>query len=266
LRIRAFHESGQVNIEITDDGGGINVDKVKAKALASGIITEAQSATMSDAEVVRLIFHAGLSTAEKVRNVSGRGVGMDVVRTNIEKVGGSADIQSVWGEGSTLKMKIPLTLAIIPALLVGVGDEQFAIPQISLQELVRLDGDRSDRGIEDLYGTKVFRLRGELLPVIYLNEILGLKSVRDSQSEEEKEIDDGVNIVILHADGVPFGIVVDRVCDSEEIVVKPLSKQLDGIACFAGATVMGDGRVCLILDTLIPPPSSVISIFTWPLS
>ncbi len=204
---------------------------------------------MSDAEISRLIFHAGLSTADKVSNVSGRGVGMDVVRTNIDKIGGSVDLHSVRGEGSTLRIRIPLTLAIIPALLIGIGEEQFAIPQISLQELVRLDGDDIKTGIEDLYGTKVYRLRGELLPIVYLRDILGLKKKEADESIDSNKVDDGVNIVILHADGVPFGMVVDIVCDSEEIVVKPLSKQLEDIPCFAGATVMGDGRVCLILDT-----------------
>jgi len=243
LILRAFHEGGQVNIEIMDDGGGINVARVKQKAVEKGLLTPEAAARMSDREGYNLIFLPGLSTAEKVTNVSGRGVGMDVVKTNIEKIGGSVDILSETGQGTTLKIKIPLTLAIIPALIVTSAGERFAIPQVSLLELVRLEGESARTGIESLYGSPVYRLRGQLLPLIYLNRELGLAGT----SEEAADI---VQIVVLQADGQRFGLIVDKINDTEEIVVKPLGKQLKSIPCFAGATIMGDGRVALILDIL----------------
>jgi two-component system chemotaxis sensor kinase CheA len=244
LILRAFHEGGQVNIEIMDDGQGINVARVKQKALEKNLITPDQAAGFSDREVFNLIFLPGFSTAEKVTNVSGRGVGMDVVKTNIEKIGGSVDIFSEAGQGTTLKIKIPLTLAIIPALIVTSGGERFAIPQVNLLELVRLEGEQARKGIELLYGAPVYRLRGHLLPLVYLNRELKLE-----QSADEKNSGD-VQIVVLQADGRQFGMVVNEINDTEEIVVKPLGKQLKGISCFAGATIMGDGKVALILDVL----------------
>ena len=241
LLLRAFHEGGQVNIEFTDDGQGINVPRVKAKAIERGLITVDQAARLSDREVFNLIFLPGFSTAEKVTNLSGRGVGMDVVKTNIEKIGGSVDVQSATGRGTTLKIKIPLTLAIIPALIVTSGGERFAIPQVNLLELVRLEGEDAQRKIETLYNAPVYRLRGKLLPLVDLNRHLRLKT---------KTGDEAVSIVVLQADGRQFGLVVDVINDAEEIVVKPLGKQLKSLACFAGATIMGDGRVALILDVL----------------
>ncbi|PTY07078.1 histidine kinase [Opitutaceae bacterium EW11] len=241
LTLRAFHEGGQVNIEIIDDGRGIGVDRVRAKALERGLISPDQAARMGEREICNLVFLPGFSTAEKVTNLSGRGVGMDVVRTNIEKIGGSVDLQSTQGVGVTLKIKIPLTLAIIPALIVNSGGERFAIPQVNLLELVRLDGDEALRKIETLYSAPVYRLRGQLLPLVSLNEHLHLKSSGAS---------DAVNIVVLQADGRQFGLLVDAIHDAEEIVVKPLGKQLKSLSCFAGATIMGDGRVALILDVV----------------
>jgi two-component system, chemotaxis family, sensor kinase CheA len=246
LVLRAFHEGGQVNIEISDDGGGINVDRVKAKAVDRGLVTPDHAARMSDREAFGLVFAPGFSTAEQVTNVSGRGVGMDVVRTNIEKIGGTVDVSSKLGEGTTLKIKIPLTLAIIPALVVTSGRECFAIPQVNLLELVRLEGDEARRRIETICGAPVYRLRGNLLPLAYLNRELGLAGP-GTGGEEQPEV---INIVVLQADGRPFGLVVDHIDDTEEIVVKPLSKQLKSVAVFAGATIMGDGRVALILDVL----------------
>jgi two-component system chemotaxis sensor kinase CheA len=243
LILRAFHEGGQVNIEIMDDGGGINVARVKQKAVEKGLLTAEAAARLSDREGYNLIFLPGLSTAEKITNVSGRGVGMDVVKTNIEKIGGSVDILSEAGQGTTLKIKIPLTLAIIPALIVTSGGERFAIPQVSLLELVRLEGEAARTGIESLYGSPVYRLRGQLLPLIYLNRELGLTG----PGEETADI---VHIIVLQADGQRFGLIVDKINDTEEIVVKPLGKQLKSIPCFAGATIMGDGKVALILDIL----------------
>ncbi|MFN8063507.1 MAG: chemotaxis protein CheA [Vicinamibacterales bacterium] len=240
LRLRAFHEGGQINIEISDDGAGIDAAKVRAKAIQRGIVTAEQAATMTDHDAVSLVFIPGFSTAEQVTNVSGRGVGMDVVKTNIEKIGGQVDIQTAAGEGTTLRIKIPLTLAIIPALMVASGGERYAIPQVSLLELVRLEGEQARHGIERIQDALFYRLRGNLLPLAYLHRELGLTPAGQTE--------DLVNIVVLKADGRQFGLVVEEIHDTEEIVVKPLSKQLKGIAVFAGATIMGDGKVALILD------------------
>jgi chemotaxis protein histidine kinase CheA len=370
LFLRAFHEGGQVNIEISDDGAGIDLERVKQKALEKGLITPDQAAHMSDREMLSLILLPGLSTAEKVTNVSGRGVGMDVVKTNIERIGGMVDIQSRSGQGTTLKLKIPLTLAIIPALIVTVSGDRYAIPQVSLLELVRLEGQQARKGIEMIHGTPVYRLRGHLLPLAYLSRelrtavegpeqkdaslqankfaglldfaaarakhqqwfdrlrkflngentltpeqagshkdcalgkwlysaalkgygdipqihdletthagfhalvkhIVALKSAgHHPQAEQEfrdvkptsarivellsiveKKVveSQNVNVVVLQADDRQFGLIVDEINDTEEIVVKPLGKQLKSIATFAGATIMGDGRVALILDVL----------------
>jgi two-component system, chemotaxis family, sensor kinase CheA len=251
LLLRAFHEGGQVNIEIIDDGGGIDPEKIKSIALSKNVITQEQADRMGDRELVNLIFAAGFSTAEKVTNVSGRGVGMDVVRTNIEKIGGSVDIQSSPGKGTTLRVKIPLTLAIIPALIITTADERYAIPQVNLLELVRLDGDQVKNSIELIQGAPVYRLRGNLLPLISLNDELKVA---------KKEESDAVNIVVLHADDRQFGMVVEGISDTEEIVVKPLSKQLKGIPAFSGATIMGDGKLALILDVMgLAQRSRVIS-------
>ncbi len=241
LRMRASHEGGQVNIEISDDGEGVRLEAVKRKAIAKGIITAVQAARMSEREVLYLLFAPGLSTAEKITNISGRGVGMDVVKTNIENIGGTIDIQSVAGQGTTLKLKIPLTLAIVPALIVTSSGQRFAIPQLSLVELVRADKENSGRGIEFIHDVPVYRLRGSLLPLVYLNKELKLECGSDETAE-------AANIVVLQAAEKQFGVVVDEINDTEEIVVKPLSKQLKALSCFAGATIMGDGKAALILD------------------
>jgi two-component system, chemotaxis family, sensor kinase CheA len=242
LKLKAYHEGGQVIVEITDDGGGIDSSILKEKALSKGLITSEQVAKMTDRESVNLIFLAGLSTAKKVTNVSGRGVGMDVVKTNIEKIGGTVDINTTMGEGTTLKVKIPLTLAIIPALIVSTGGNQYAIPQVNLLELVRLEKEQSESAIELIQGTPVYRLRGNLLPIVSLHDELGFV---------KKDTDQTVtNIVVLNANGRQFGLVVEEICDSEEIVVKPLGSQLKGISAFSGATIMGDGRIALILDIM----------------
>ena len=253
LHLRAYHEGGQVNIEISDDGAGINLERVKQRALQRGVIAAQQAERMSDRELMNLIFLPGFSTAEKVSNVSGRGVGMDVVKTNIEKIGGAVDLQSVSGQGTTLKIKIPLTLAIIPALIVSSGGERFAIPQISLLELVRLDASQGNTAIEHIQGVPVHRLRGRLLPLVFLNRELCL-----DESRQRAEMAN--NIVVLQADDRQFGLVVDEISDTEEIVVKPLGKQLKGLSCYAGATIMGDGTVALILDVLgIAQKASVVT-------
>jgi len=240
LLMRAFHEGGRVNIEIVDDGAGINLHKVRQRALERALLSADDAARLSERELIALIFAPGFSTAEKVSDVSGRGVGMDVVRTNIEKIGGSVDVQTTAGEGTTLRIKIPLTLAIVPALIVRSGAERFAIPQVSLVELVRLEGEAATRAIEQVYGAPVFRLRGQLLPLVFLHAELKLVS--------KPALADVVHIVVLQSDSRQFGLVVDAICDTEEIVVKPLGKHLMGLPMFAGATIMGDGRVALILD------------------
>jgi two-component system chemotaxis sensor kinase CheA len=241
LTLRAFHEGGQVNIEIGDDGAGLNSERIRQKAIERGLISAQHAANMPDRDVFNLIFLPGFSTAEKITNVSGRGVGMDVVKTNVEKIGGMVDIQSVTGEGTTVRVKIPLTLAIIPALIVTCGDERFAIPQVSLTELVRLEGIA---GIELVHGVPVYRLRGRLLPLAYLDRELGLRTQEENTAREQA----ATNIVVLQVEDRQFGLVVDEILDTEEIVVKPLGKQLKEISAYSGATIMGDGRVAIILD------------------
>jgi len=246
LILRAFHEGGQVNIEISDDGAGLDADRIRRKALDRGMITAEQAARMAEREIFNLIFLPGFSTAEKVTKVSGRGVGMDVVKTNVEKIGGTVDVQSTRGQGTTVRVKIPLTLAIIPALVVTCGGDRYAIPQVSLIELVRLKADEVGKGIELVHGSPVYRLRGRLLPLVYLNRELKLAANAPSTTKD----DSAVNIIVLQADGRQFGLVVDRINDTEEIVVKPLRKQLKTVKTFAGSSIMGDGKVALILDVL----------------
>ncbi len=246
LILRAFHEGGQVNIEITDDGAGLNVERLRKKAVERAVITAEQAIRMTEREIFNLIFLPGFSTAEKVTNVSGRGVGMDVVKTNVEKIGGTVDVQSTAGRGTTVRVKIPLTLAIIPALVVTSGGDRYAIPQVSLLELVRLEADEVAKGIEMVHGAPVHRLRGRLLPLVYLNR--ELKLAADARPASER--DGAVNIVVLQADERQFGLVVDQINDTEEIVVKPLRKQLKTVKTFAGSSIMGDGKVALILDVL----------------
>jgi two-component system chemotaxis sensor kinase CheA len=244
LILRAFHEGGQVNIEISDDGAGLNVERIYQKAVERGLITAEQASRMTEREVFNLIFLPGFSTAEKVTNVSGRGVGMDVVKTNVERIGGTVDVQSTLGQGTTVRVKIPLTLAIIPALIVTCCGDRYAIPQVSLLELVRLGAEEVGKGIELVRGAPVHRLRGRLLPLVYLNR--ELKLTPDASTAMEH----AVNIVVLQADERQFGLVVDQINDTEEIVVKPLRKQLKTVKIFAGSSIMGDGRVALILDVL----------------
>ncbi len=242
VRLRAFHEGGQVNMEISDDGRGIDPAVIRKKALAQNLVSASQLEKMDDHQVTNLVFLPGFSTASKITSVSGRGVGMDVVKTNIERIGGTVDLHSQVGVGTTLKIKIPLTLAIIPALLVSVGDGKFALPQISLLELVRLGRSDVETRIEYVNDVPVYRLRGELLPLIYLRSELKMSGSEGHQ--------DQINIVVLQVDGRTFGLVVDSVEDTAEIVVKPLGRQLKGIKAFAGATILGDGSVALILDVM----------------
>lgn len=247
LTMRAWHEGGQVNIELTDDGAGIDPERVKRKAVERGIIRADQAARMSDREAINLIFRPGFSTAESLTMISGRGVGMDVVKSSIEAIGGSVDVESLLGFGSTMKMRIPLTLAILKALIIVARGERYAIPQVNLVEIIRLESANAASLIEELHGVHVCRYRGRLLPIVNLNRALGLEEGPACQLSPAEE-SDSLNIVILQADRAVFGLAVDRIVDPQEIVVRPLAKALRGIEPLAGATIMGDGRVALILD------------------
>jgi two-component system, chemotaxis family, sensor kinase CheA len=243
LLLRAFHEGGQVNIEVQDDGAGMDPSLIGAKALERGLVSGEQLARMSDREITNLIFLPGFSTAAAVTNVSGRGVGMDVVKSNLEKIGGTIDVSGAPGAGMTFHVKIPLTLAIIPALTVMCAGDRYAIPTVNLAQLVRLEGERGRAGIELISGTPVYRHRGNLLPLVYLDRELGV-------SEPDRTDRDTVLVVVLQAEDRRFGLVVDDILDTQEIVVKPLSAQLEGVSVYAGATILGDGSAALILDVL----------------
>ena len=240
ITIKAYHEGGQVIIEVSDDGAGLNLDKIKAKAIREQIITPQQAGEMSDRNLVNLIFLAGFSTAETVTSISGRGVGMDVVKKNLDKIGGIIDVHTERHKGTTMKIRIPITLAIIPVLIVKSGEHRFAIPQVNLEELLMLHGEEGHQGIENIYGAEVYRLRGELLPILRLNNILKLPS--------QKNVSGNTHIVVLSAGELRFGMIVDEVGDTEEIVVKPLSRHVKQLYCYDGATIMGDGKVALIVN------------------
>jgi two-component system chemotaxis sensor kinase CheA len=239
LRLRAHHEGGNVVIEVHDDGGGLDHERIMARAIEAGLVTEEESANLSPAAIEALVFRPGFSTASKVTNISGRGVGLDVVRANVESVAGTIELQSEAGRSTTFRVKIPLTLAIVSVLLVRADDHRIAIPQASVVELIRLEGVETGNGIEDLGGVPVYRLRGKLLPLVFLDHELGIRNGVD--------LGRGSNIVVLQGDDRQFGLVVAGVEDSQEIVVKPLGKLLEGLP-FAGATILGDGRIALILD------------------
>jgi two-component system chemotaxis sensor kinase CheA len=249
IMLRAFHEGGQVVIEIRDDGAGINPGDIRHKALQLGVISTDQARRMAERELINLIFLPGFSTAQKVTNLSGRGVGLDVVRTNIEKISGRVDVKSKWREGTTIKFKIPLTLAVIPALMVRAGSDTYAIPQLSVLELVRLAGEQAKKAINNVHKAPVFRWRGNLLPLVQLSKLL-------KASEQPHENGACINIVVLQANGREFGLVVDRIGDCIDIVAKPLGKQLKKHLAFSGATILGDGGVALILDVSGIAPSS----------
>jgi len=298
VRLRAYHEGGQVNIEISDDGKGVDGEKVAAKAVARGLLTEERVEAMSPKEKVHLIFLPGFSTAEEVTDVSGRGVGMDVVRTNLNRLGGQVDVESEPGAGCTVRIKLPLTLAIIPSLLVSAGGERYAIPQVNLDELLRIPAHRVKERVEVVGDVEVVRLREKLLPLLALSDVLGVRrTYREPETGEEKpdrrrriadrrspatdlgkgrdprekrEAEEGgsapeterrrrggdrrhrpesaVNIAVVSAGALKYGLVVDELHDSEDIVVKPLGRHLKKCRGYAGATILGDGRVALILD------------------
>jgi two-component system chemotaxis sensor kinase CheA len=240
LLLRAYHEGGQVNIEVHDDGAGMDAGVIAATALERGLVGGEQLTRMSDREILNLIFLPGFSTAETVTNVSGRGVGMDVVKSNLEKVGGAIDVGSVLGAGTTFHVRMPLTLAIVPALTVLCAGDRYAIPTVNLVQLVRLEGEQ---GIELISGTPVYRLRGKLLPLVHLDRELGV-------ADPDRPDRDTVLVVVLQAEGRRFGLVVDDILDTQEIVLKPLSAQLEAVPVYAGATILGDGSAALILDVL----------------
>jgi two-component system, chemotaxis family, sensor kinase CheA len=239
LKLKALQESGKVILEITDDGAGIDADRLKAKAQQLGLISGAQAESFSDREAYELIFLPGFSTTTEVTYVSGRGVGMDVVRRNLESVSGTVEVESQPGQGTTFRLKIPLTLAIIPTLLVCAGGERFAIAQTNVRELVRIEGKAEiEQKIETLLNVPVYRLREQLLPLVDLAGVLELAAAPS----------DVLYFVAIESDGYRFGLIVDRIEDTQDIVVKPLSKQLKSLGMFAGATVLGNGDAALILD------------------
>jgi two-component system chemotaxis sensor kinase CheA len=284
IRLHAFHEAGKVVIAVSDDGRGIDTAAVRAKALAQQIADPQQIAKMTEKELINLIFLPGFSTAKKVTDISGRGVGMDVVKTNFTKLGGVIDVESRAGKGTTIRVKLPLTLAIIPSLMVSVQDETYAIPQVNLVELVRIPAREVRNRIERVGDALVMRLRGNLLPLLRLSQVLGLEEKafedpesgefkpdrrrlvedrrgpvdRETQEERERRRNadrryhsaSAVNIAVLSSGAFQYGLVVDRLHESEEIVVKPLGRHFHGCQCYAGATILGDGRVSLILDVV----------------
>ena len=282
IDLRAYHEAGQVVIEIEDDGNGIDGNKIAAKAISKGLISQNEVDAMSEKAKVELILLPGLSTAEQVTDVSGRGVGMDVVRSNLDKLGGTMDIESVMGKGSVFRIKLPLTLAIIPSLLVSVNNESFAIPQLNVEELIRIQPKDVKASIEKLGTSEVLNLRGRLIPLVFLSDVLGIKSTYiepetgkelidnrkqaiDRRAENKSENDtifdeirggndrryhagSVLNIVIVSSGNISYGILVDTLHESMEIVVKPLGRHIKSCSEYAGATIMGDGSVALILD------------------
>ncbi|MFH2060707.1 MAG: chemotaxis protein CheW [Pseudomonadota bacterium] len=290
--LKAFHEAGQVNLVISDDGKGLDPDRIAAAAVEKGLMSEQQVNEMSDKQKMELIMLPGFSTAKEVTDVSGRGVGMDVVTTNIESLGGIIELDSVYGKGTNIQIKLPLTLAIIPSQITSVGNERYAVPQVNLNELLRIPAHQVKEKIETVGNAEVVRLRGELLPLLKLSEMLGIEETYtdpknkekqtnrrqniadrrsrhhiitedglmvDAPDEEEKFPDrekedrryranSAINIAVVSAGNFRYGLVVDQLYDSEEIVVKPVGRHLKKCTAYAGATIMGDGKVALILD------------------
>jgi two-component system chemotaxis sensor kinase CheA len=256
INLSAYHEGGYVIIDVVDDGAGINVAKIKKKVLELGIATHNELENMQENEIIQFLFHAGLSTAEKVTDVSGRGVGMDVVKNNIEKLGGNIEIQTVLGQGTTVRLLLPLTLAIISAIIVQVKDQKFALPQINLQEIVRIKRQENVRKIEYINKTEVLRLRGKLLPIIRLSDNLRM-NMKENNSDDRggssqlnflENLDDVTRILVIKIGSRRFGLAVDEIHGSEEILVKPLPSYVKDLRTYSGVTILGDGRVAMILD------------------
>ena len=239
IRLSAHHEGGHVVIEIADDGAGINASRVRCKAIERGLVKADVAEAMPDAQILRYIFEPGFSTAEQITNVSGRGVGMDVVRSNIDAIGGTVELSSQHGRGTTVRIKIPLTLAIISALLVGTAGESFAVPQIGIVELVGVTAEQRSL-VENVHGAQFYRLRDTLLPLVHLRTLLRL---------EPCDVQETYNIVVCQVGEARFGLVVEHVFDTQEIVVKPVGRLIKHLQAYAGCTITGDGRVIMILDT-----------------
>ena len=244
VRLRAFHQAGKVCIRIEDDGAGMDPVKLKTKAIEKGIITIEQAAMMTENESYRLIFAPGFSTAAQVTDVSGRGVGMDVVKTNIEQLGGTVDIESEVGKGSAVHITLPLTLAIVPSMIIGCSGERYAVPQANIVELVRVPEGEMQQRIGVVQGAEVLRLRGALLPLVRLDRTLGLRAA------DATDRPTSANILVLETGQIRYGLLVDSLFDNEEIVVKPLGKHVRDLGYVAGATILGDGYVALILDVM----------------
>ena len=240
IKLRSFHENGMVVIEIADDGAGINVPLVAKKAIEKGLITADRIAKLSEREIINFIYLPGFSTNDQITNLSGRGVGMDVVRTNMQEIGGTVDIATS-AQGTRLRLSIPLTLAIMPAVFVRCKEYSYAIPQVNVFEMLRYEPKEGIPGVEDFYGVPVFRLRDKLIPLVFLNHELKL----DNQLPP---VDQPLNIVIVQAAGIRFGIVVDEVLYMQEVVVKSVGPLLKGTPVYSGSTILGDGRVALIFD------------------
>jgi two-component system, chemotaxis family, sensor kinase CheA len=243
IKLNAFHEGGHIVIEVSDDGAGLSTARIRDKAIKNGIVSLENAWTLSDQQIQRFIFAPGFSTAEAVTSLSGRGVGMDVVRTNIELIGGTIDLQSTEGRGTKFSIKIPLTLAIVSALVVGAQGQRFAIPQLSIVELVGA-GPNSEHKIETINTARVLRLRDRLLPLIDLSEVLGVQVSSDTSQERRA----ASFVVVMQQSNQTFGVIVDEVFDTEEIVVKPLSSAIADVKNFSGATILGDGSVIMIID------------------
>ncbi len=239
ITVRAYHQGGQIVVEILDDGKGIDPAKLRQVAIDRGLYDEATAAAITDKEAINLIFHAGLSTADEVTDISGRGVGMDVVRSNIQGLGGQIELESTVGVGTTLRISLPLTLAIIPSLTVSAAGERYVLPQVNLVEIVRMRRAELKDKIEMLREVEVLRIRGNLLPLVRLDKTLGLDSEHGSET---------ASVVVLRSGSKEYGLVVDQLHDNEEIVVKPLSSFVKSCSWFAGATILGDGSVAMILD------------------
>jgi two-component system, chemotaxis family, sensor kinase CheA len=237
IRLSAWHEGGHIIIEISDNGRGLDLDRIKARAIEKGLASEAQLAAKSEAEICNFIFAPGFTTATKVTSISGRGVGMDVVRSNIEQIGGTVDLKSLSGAGTTFTIKIPLTLAIVSALIVEAGGERFAIPQLAVLELVRA-GNNGEHRIEHIKDAPVLRLRNKLLPLVRLKEVFRLGACDNENGF----------VVVTQVGSQVFGVVVDGVFHTEEIVIKPMSSKLRHIPVFSGTTILGDGSVIMIID------------------
>ena len=241
LVLRAAHQNGTVIVEVIDDGAGVDYERVRQRAISRGLISVEKAHSLNHKELIELIFLPGFSTRDTITNLSGRGVGMDVVKNNIENIGGSIEITSVPNEGTHVRLKIPLTLAILPTLFVRCAEEIFLIPQNRILELVRFSPNQPNNGIEDFYGTPTFRLRDKLIPLLFLNEQLNLAA---SPLKPKQKL----FIAVLNFNGTLFGLVVEEVLNIQDIVIKPLGELLRDMSNFAGATIMGNGEVALILD------------------